>query len=891
MPQLITSKIIVLIILCLPNLLLASRYWIGPELWANRFQDWQLIEGRAVCVNNQYPWRTLHFLTYELNADEGPIELSVRLGSHTDYGDLSNAAVGYWLGAGQTLDYRARALIQTATGADGGWRALVQGDGSLSIVNNIDGSSLAETKPNAALVEKLRTESIRLKLAILPDTATSIRVTLTAISETEELNKVEAALPLALANAGSVSLTANGGSNPKGESFWFTDWKLEGNGLAHLPERAYGPVWSSLYTLSEKTLKLTAQFAPIGDYENRSVHLEVREQDSSQWQRIATARIEIPGWIARFKITDWNDTRLIEYRVVYDWKDTAGASHTHYYYGRIQPDPIDREEIRMAVVSCQNHSRSITTASFNFTEENIWFPHTTVVKAVEAMEPDFMFHPGDQIYEPNPTEADLSGTWNSYVDVLYHWVLWCWTWHELARNIPTVCILDDHDVYQINIWGANGRKSHRVLQWDEIHPAEYKGRWWFYSFDSGGFLMPATWVNMIQRMMSSHLPDPVDPEPVEQGIETYFTRMIYGGVDFALLEDRKFKSVPREVLPDAGVVNGFALKEGFDVKTEADPPGAELYGARQEAFLENWVADWDGVYMKSVLTQTIPTNLSTKTIGVEPGHGALNPDNLPIPTGTYPLNHEVGADMDSNGWPKTARDRFLDIVRKGRAFIVAGDQHLVSLVVNGIEDWGDAPISFCAPSVSNISPRRWFPHPDSAVAREEDAPLYTGDYEDAFGNKIRVTAVGNPFTTRLKPEILYDRATGVGLVRYNKLKQEATFEAYRRLPESMPLLSESFPGWPQTFSVEANDGRKTKWMLPKVTVTGLKTPPVIKIKDASGTLVYAQRLSEYSITPKVFAPGEYTVEIGEPNTPYWKKIAHLKAHPFEMKVVPVQISF
>ena len=57
---------------------------------------------------------------------------------------------------------------------------------------------------------------------------------------------------------------------------------------------------------------------------------------------------------------------------------------------------------------------------------------------------------------------------------------------------------------------------------------------------------------MVQRQQTWHLPDPVDPAPVDRGIGVYFTRLRVGGVDFAILEDRKFKTGPAGKIPQMG---------------------------------------------------------------------------------------------------------------------------------------------------------------------------------------------------------------------------------------------------------------------------------------------------------------------------------------------------
>ena len=52
------------------------------------------------------------------------------------------------------------------------------------------------------------------------------------------------------------------------------------------------------------------------------------------------------------------------------------------------------------------------------------------------------------------------------------------------------------------------------------------------------------YVNQVQRQQTWNLPDPVDPEPIGRNIGVYFTRLHIGGIDFAILEDRKFKTGP-----------------------------------------------------------------------------------------------------------------------------------------------------------------------------------------------------------------------------------------------------------------------------------------------------------------------------------------------------------
>ncbi|MCF6310408.1 MAG: hypothetical protein L3J19_08085, partial [Sulfurimonas sp.] len=149
-----------------------------------------------------------------------------------------------------------------------------------------------------------------------------------------------------------------------------------------------------------------------------------------------------------------------------------------------------------------------------------------------------------------------------------------WEYRELLRNIPTVSIPDDHDVYHGNIWGENGKKAKETGSGKERQ-------------DSGGYKLPTDFVKMVERTQTSNLPDPYDPTPIKQGIGVYYTEMNYGGLSFAIIEDRKFKSSPKNMLPkESETSNGWAENKDFDVRNKSDIPGAILLGERQEAFLK-----------------------------------------------------------------------------------------------------------------------------------------------------------------------------------------------------------------------------------------------------------------------------------------------------------------
>jgi len=50
---------------------------------------------------------------------------------------------------------------------------------------------------------------------------------------------------------------------------------------------------------------------------------------------------------------------------------------------------------------------------------------------------------------------------------------------------------------------------------------------------------------MVHHIQAGHNPDPHDPSPALNGISNYYCSFNYGGVGFAVLEDRKFKTPPQ----------------------------------------------------------------------------------------------------------------------------------------------------------------------------------------------------------------------------------------------------------------------------------------------------------------------------------------------------------
>jgi len=820
-----------------------ERVWVGPEYWANRLQDWRISGGRLECREDTpgKPFRTVHLLTRRLGDTRGDLAMSVRIGVLGESGRASDtSAAGFLIGAGADVDYRAASLVHHSTGPGGGIVAAMDGRGR-AVFRDMTIRGCPIIAAGKAIPAPIPAELI-LRLTGEP-VGDTYELTLTVENPEADLVVSRATLERFSRHrlCGNVALVSHPGSSRgrTGARYWFRDWQVSGSKVEGHDDRLCGPIVSTQYTLSRGVMTMTAQMMPLGENDTGTVRLEIGQNGS--WRTISTAEIIESGYTATFRVEDWDSSKDTPYRVVYNLKQADGSTKPYTWPGTVRREPTDKSTIVVAAFTGNHNVRpsGVDRGTFVWTRAGLWFPHTDITDSVGKHDPDVLFFSGDQVYEgASPTRPERTA-----LDYLYKWYLWCWAFRDLARDRPCICIPDDHDVYHGNLWGAGGRRA--------------------ASQDDGGYTMPAEFVNMVQRTMTSNLPDPYDPSPVEQGIGVYYCAMNYGGISFAVVEDRKFKSSPTVVVPEGKVENGWFQNPNFDPAKEADVPGATLIGDRQLRFLQDWAADWShGAEMKAVLSQTLFSNLAT--LPSDAPSDRVVPRLAIVPVGAYPPDDKRVADADSNGWPQTGRNNALREMRRGFALHICGDQHLGSTIQYGVDDWRDAGFALCVPSVGNFFPRRWFP-PEPGLNRELGTPRYTGDYYDGFGNRMTVHAVSNPHAYGHEPAALYERAPGYGIVKFNKDDRTITIECWPRWEDPSKAGATQYPGWPVTIKQTDNYGRKAVAYLPTLNTSGL-TDPVVQIVDESdGEIVYTLRIKGASFRPRVFKRGTYTITVSDPD--------------------------
>ncbi|MGB5500293.1 MAG: hypothetical protein WBM77_15285, partial [Maribacter sp.] len=153
------------------------------------------------------------------------------------------------------------------------------------------------------------------------------------------------------------------------------DWWNRGNNpIIDLKVGRDSVIAFGIYTVSNNTLKLSAQLYPLYPEESREVRLEIEK--NGEWKELQKQNINDLGWSALFRIENWDDTIDVTYRLLHGKKAT--------YEGLIRKDPKDKSEIVMAALSCNsNQDRG---------------PRENYVRNINHQDPDVVFFAGDQSY-------------------------------------------------------------------------------------------------------------------------------------------------------------------------------------------------------------------------------------------------------------------------------------------------------------------------------------------------------------------------------------------------------------------------------------------------------------------------------------------------------------
>lgn len=719
-----------------------DRVWLGGNYWANPMEDWHIVDGAAECQTSG-GGRNVHLLTHQLSDPTAGFEMSVVI--RRVEVKAQDGGAGFRIGVRSELNEH-RSNVFASGGIVAGLR-----EGQLLLGQQSSATGLDASTSDVTL--KLKAEA----------SGDQVRLTLEA-SDATTSESISAAFP-AERLLGNVAIVNN--FDPKlakgqGARYRFTDWRVSGAGFQVSPEHRFGPILWSMYSLSDSrsdegfVMKISALTGPLGEKDNHDVELQV--QRDSGWESLGSAALDTDAWTATFRIPNWDASRETPYRLVYrEWHRDGSQTETDWS-GKIRANPTGRP-VRMAALTCQN---------------DYGFPYEPVAENIRKLDPDLIFFSGDQLYEGHGGFGLIREPAKpAILNYLRKYYQFGWSFRHAIRNAPTLCIPDDHDVFQGNIWGEGGAAMKDIDQGTS---------------SKGGYREPARMVNVVHKTNCGHHPDFFDPTPVKQGISVYYGDMVYGNVGFAIIADRQFKSGPERVETGSGRAD-HVLDPDFDT-SKLDQPGLVLLGERQEEFLRQWVDDWRGHEMKVLLSETVFAGVATH-------HGGYD--------------GYLKADLDSGGWPQTARNNAIRILREGMPLHINGDQHLASLVQYGVDQQRDSCWSFCTPAIAAGYPRWW--RPDEVDMPHQNRPRHglpnTGEYLDGFDNKVYVYAVGNPLVGRHpnRYEKAHEKGSGFGFVTIDTVAKTYFIESFRFLVDATSGHADNqFPGWPVTIYQSENRG-------------------------------------------------------------------------------------
>ncbi len=836
-----------------------TQQWIGRHFWQNSYRDWAQANGRIEVVKPGGD-RSAVITTHSLDASKA-FKLTTQCGilekakaKQTGWGGFKLGLRGRWIHTEIWMNQ-----MVTSHGTPAG----ITDDGTLFI------GEVVKNSPKLTVLDH-----VALTLTAKPS-GDDVELTLSAKSKTET-KSLTAKLPAKLVT-GMFALTSHNGPlksmvftenkrNGNGTlAHWFDEFQATGDGVQETPERQFGPIAFNQFVTSSGTMRMNVQLAPLDIRYTQSLSLEVKQ--GSEWKKIADSRYNQPSSSALFNIPRWDTASDVPYRIVWQGTGFDGKPYTYHYGGTVKAEPLKRD---------------VVLGSFNCMA---WkgFPYAGCVEQMKKINPDILAFTGDQLYERAGGYGCISGPYeDSRLNYFQHWFLHGLAFRELLANTASMTINDDHDVFHGNIWGEAGKAADNTKK-----GAAGKQ-------DSGGFKMYPEFVNLVQQSQCGHLPPSPNTAPVKQGIETYYTEVRYAGVSFAVLEDRKWKSAPKNIHTDTEVYNGFFRDPTYaadTAKVREVSAKAELLGKRQEQFLEEWAADWsEGTWMKCAVSQTVFNTGATEGLNIKLPWDRYHPNNFPMP-GAWPSNaSKPSHDMDANGWPAVARDRSVHLLRKAFAPHIAGDQHLGSMIRYGLEEHDSGSIAFCVPAASTGWARLWMPKTpgeldDSFIGQLKgdgfafDPKNYCGKFLDGHGNKFTMLAAANPYKqTKRTPAFYYDPNPGYGIITFHRDSHDITLAAWPAWsgPGGKGDEGRPYAGWPLRVKQTDNYDRTAKGFLPTVELKG--KPIVQVINDTTGEIEYTLRPAGKSFRPRVFdAAAKYTLRVGDPDTGKWSIQPGLKA--------------
>jgi alkaline phosphatase D len=164
--------------------------------------------------------------------------------------------------------------------------------------------------------------------------------------------------------------------------------------------------------------------------------------------------------------------------------------------------------------------------------------------------------------------------------------------------------------------------------------------------------------------------------------------------------------------------------------------------------------------------------------------------------------------------------------------------------------------------------------------KPSSGPGYTGDYFDAFGNRMSVLAVANPAQYPGPGlEGLRLRATGYTVLSCDRRTRETTIAQWPRWVDPSAPGAKPYAGWPITMQQMDNGLWGASWELPLLEIREVSEPVIQVRSQQDDTILYTLRLTESSVHLPVRNSGQYTVVAFDPDGSFRREWRDLQARP------------
>lgn len=727
--------------------------WLGYSFWCNSYLDWKVENNRVIAFPFRKYRRTAHYSAQQIKRKSGSLKVSVTTGFSKN---RNSGYLGLLIGAGSNkLNEKTNLLIHNNLPNSNTHLFAIDKKGVISLSDYSADTNIYSHQLDSFIFTNSASVNMEISYKSFADSTLicfQIRNTSNKVFNDTIILK-NTSIPL-----GSIALSYSCEKSFK--SFgWFDDLYIEGNVLEKA--ETTGPLLNSFYTITDKNILLTIQLQPFEVSSSDEFELYFNSIKTNNYR--THFKYDKLTHQIRFKISTKKLPTKVNYEIKYTGKQTI---RPFYINGKINT-VLPEKEMSIMALNC-NGFPFMHEGEYDY--NHLWYPYEQIEKGYNKFKPDLVVFLGDQFYESRPSMPITKEPF-CYLDYLYKWNLYCLQFRNITANTPTIILTDDHDVYQGNLWG-NGGVSAETINKADLRKY-YQGNYDTWQQDNGGYFMPKDFVNMAITSQTSHLPKPYKRKT--KGLTNYYTSYQFGDFDFAILEDKKYKSAPVNIQHQ--IFNGIPLNDSLTTQ-ELNNDNFTLLGKKQLKFLNKFV-EKESDNLKIILTQSAYASLTT-----------INQESHPLKDlpATLSGKHKLNRDMDTNGWPKTGRDKAMSIIGTEPVLFLCGDQHMGS-VVELFDTLNNGTHFFTIPSISNTWPRTWLP----SDSTDSSSPL--GIHYDGFGNKMNVVAVANPTIETHSPQNINKKSPGFGIIILNSVEKSAVLHAYPLYFDELNTIQE-YNGWP-----------------------------------------------------------------------------------------------